>query len=54
MDIKEFKIVQGEISIPQGQLVYRRVEPIEGVADGGKVLGRCFLYDDYSFSVLVY
>lgn len=47
MDIKEFKIVQGEISIPQGQLIYRRVEPIEGVADDGKVPGRCFLYDDY-------
>mgnify|MGYP004603493103 CR=1 FL=1 len=47
MSIKEFKIKQGEISIPQGHLVYRRVEPIEGVVSGEKVPGRCFLYDDY-------
>lgn len=52
MDIKEFKIEKGEITCPEGQLIYRRVEPIEGKPVDIKPIavktpGSCFLYDDY-------
>lgn len=47
MRIKEFKIEKGEITCPEGRLVYRRVEPIVGFSSCDKVPGSCFLYEDY-------
>ena len=47
MKVKEFKLEEGKIDCPEGQLIYRRVEPIEGKPIGDGVPGRCFLYDDY-------